>query len=338
MRARNAHSARLKVPAAAFIWDESMGCVNIALLGSKALGKELGKKGTGSDFTMYNLKKESKTAVFLEPTLYPDKVQPLLYCIGLCDFAVLAVESVGKEFAEAVVALDLLGKRDGLIAIGPGADDASVKALVKGTALEGYSIIPLDAVEIRERSFAFEPKRQEGPTLVPIDHSFMVKSVGTVVLGVVVRGTVKKHQELEIFPTGKRIAARSLQVHDEDVEEAETGARVGVAVKGAELDELERGFVLAEPGSLKSAGSLRAKVSVSKFAKDDIHEGEQLCVAAGMQFIPVLVESGKIPAGGSGEAVIKCEKPIVFTRGERMLLVRPDSKGPRAFASLEVLE
>ncbi len=315
-----------------------MGCVNVAILGSNSIGKELGKKGTSSDFTMYNLKREGKTAVFLEPTLYPEKIQPLLYCISLCDFAVIAVESVGKEFAEAVVALDLLGKADGIIAMGPGADEATVKALVKGTALGGYAFIPLDAAEIRERALAFEPKRPAGATIVPIDHSFAVKSVGAVVLGVVARGSVKKHQELEIFPTGKKIAARSLQVHDEDVDEAETGARVGVAVKGAEVDELERGFVLAEPGSLQAKESLKVKVSVSKFSKEELREGMQAFVSAGMQFIQAQVEAGDVAIGREGEAVIKCAKPIVFARGERMLLARPDSKGPRIFAALEVLE
>lgn len=314
-----------------------MGCVNVALLGSKSIGKELGKKGTSSDFTMYNMKQSGKMAVFLEPTFYPEKIQPLLYCINSCDFVVLAVETVDKFFAESVVALDLSGRRDGVIAIGAGADDASVKALVKGTSLEGYGLIPLDAAQIRERVLAFEPKRSDGPTLIPIDHSFAVKSVGTVVLGVIAQGSVRKHQELELLPTGKRITARSLQVHDDDVEEAKTGERVGVAVKGAEVDELERGFVLAEPGSLQAVDRLKGKASVSRFAKDEIHAGMQASISAGMQFVPSLVEEGEIKAGGGGDAVIKCEKPIVLRRGERALLVRPDSKGPRAFASLEVV-
>jgi selenocysteine-specific translation elongation factor len=286
---------------------------------------------------MYNLKKEGTTAVFLEPTLYPEKIQPLLYCANLCDFAVLIVEEVGREFAEAVVALDLLGRKDGIIAMGPGADEAVVRALVKGTALGGYAFIPLDAAEIRERALAFEPKREAGASVIPIDHSFAVKSVGAVVLGVVARGSVRKHQELEVFPTGKKITARSLQVHDEDVDEAESGARVGIAVKGAEVDELERGFVLAEPGSLGAGETLRAKASVSKFAKDDIREGMQVFVSAGMQFVPAQVEEGGVAPGGSGAVVIKCGKPIAFRRGERMLLVRPDSKGPRVFAALEAV-
>lgn len=314
-----------------------MGCVNVALLGSKEIGKELGKKGTASDFTMYNMKQSGNTAVFLEPTLYPDKIQPLLYCIGLCDFAVVAVEAVDKFFAETVVALDLLGKRDGILALGDGADESSVRALVKGTSLEQYAVVQLDAGQIREKVLAFVPKREGGPAIVPIDHSFAVKSVGSVVLGMVAQGSVKRHQELELLPSGKRIVARSLQVHDDDVEEAAAGERVGIAAKGADAGELERGFVLAEPGALRATGGGRAKVSVSRFSKDSVHTGMQVSAYAGMQFIPALVEEGEVKPGGTGEAVIRFERQIVLRPGEPALLVKPDSKGPRAFASLSVV-
>ncbi len=315
-----------------------LACINAAVIGSKSLAKELGKRGTSSDFDMYNLKKEDKTAVFLEPTLYPDKVQPLLYCLGLCDFVIFAVEQIDKNFAECTVAIDLLGKKDGIVAIGANADEAQVKAFLKGTLLEKYEFMQIDAAVLREKVMAFEPKREEGTAIIPIDHSFMVKSVGAVVLGVVARGNVKKHQELELYPTGKKIIAKSLQVHDEDVELVETGARIGIAVKGSEAEELERGFVLAEPGTLLQSDKITVKATVSRFSKDEIAVGTQLFISAGMQFIPSKVEAGALGAGKSGEAVIKCDKPLVFRRGEKMLAVRPDSKGPRVFAALEVLQ
>lgn len=310
-----------------------MDHLNVALLGDKDIGKEIAKKGTASDFTLYNVKAEGKVVSFFEPTLYPEKLQPLLYCINAADFVVLVVNGVDRFFGETVVALDLLGKKSGIIAVGEGADEQAVKAFLKGTALQEYEFVAKDANLIREKVGGVKAVRAAGPTKIPIDHSFAVKSVGAVVLGIVARGSVRKHQELELFPTGKRVVAKSLQVQDEDVEEASCGSRVGVAVKGAEAEELERGFVLAEPGSLRSGKEIRVKVRASKFS-GGISPG-QYFLSLGMQYLLVNV-AGSAAAGGVGEAVIKAEREFVFEAGERALLAKPEAKA-RVSAAVEAV-
>jgi len=270
---------------------------------------------------------------FLEPTLYPEKLQPLLYCINPADFVVLVVNGVDRFFGETVVALDLLGKAKGVVAIGDGADEQAVKAFLKGTALERYEFVAKDANAIREKVSGTGVERVAGPVKIPIDHSFAVKSVGAVVLGIIARGSVKKHQELELYPKGKVIAAKSLQVQDEDVEEASCGSRVGVAVKGAEVEELERGFVLAEPGSLRIAREVRAKIRASKFS-GGISPGQHF-LSLGMQYLPVGVEA-EVAAGREGEAVIKSEREFVFEAGEKALLAKPEAKA-RVVASVEAV-
>jgi len=308
-----------------------MNHLSIALLGDKNIGKDIAKKGTASDFTIYHLKVEGKVISFFEPTLYPEKLQPLLYCINCADYFVLVVNEVDKFFGETVVALDLLGKKNGIIALADGVDEQSVRAFVKGTALEKYEFMGKDANLIREKVSGIEVPRQAGPVKIPIDHSFAVKSVGAVVLGIVARGSVKKHQELEIYPLAKMIAAKSLQVQDQDVEVAECGSRVGIAVKGAEIEELGRGNVLAEPGSLKTAKELRVKVRASKFS-GGISDC-QCSLSAGMQYLTVGFV-GNIPAGGTGEAVIKAEHEVVFEPGETMLLAKHEAKA-RVIAAVE---
>jgi len=282
-----------------------MDHLNVALLGDKEIGKDIAKKGTASDFTLYNLKASGKVVSFFEPTLYPEKLQPLLYCANAADFVVLVVNEPDRFFGEAVVALDLLGKRSGLVALGGGADEQAVRALLKGTSLEGYEFMEKDANLIREKVLGVAAEKREGATKIPIDHAFAVKSVGAVVLGLVTRGGVRKHQELELYPSGKKVSAKSLQVQDEDVEAAECGSRVGVAIKGAEVEELERGYVLAEPGSLRSGKEMRAKVRASRFS-GGISPG-QYFLSIGMQYVPVTV-SAQVAAGAEGEAVIKAER------------------------------
>ena len=61
------------------------------------------------------------------------------------------------------------------------------------------------------------PKGLEGPCIIPIDHAFGVKGIGTVILGVIRQGTVKTYDQLNILPSGKSILVKSIQMHDDPV-------------------------------------------------------------------------------------------------------------------------
>ncbi|HPW74067.1 MAG TPA: hypothetical protein PKZ03_09220, partial [Methanothrix sp.] len=60
----------------------SMSNLNVAILGAADYGKELGKKGTVSDLTFYNLKKGESTVTLIEPSRYPERIAPLFYAIS----------------------------------------------------------------------------------------------------------------------------------------------------------------------------------------------------------------------------------------------------------------
>ena len=79
-----------------------------------------------------------------------------------------------------------------------------------------------------------------------IDHFFKVKSVGTVALGFVLSGTLKKHQTLYLNPTGLQAQVRSIQMNDVDYDQAPAGSRVGLALKNVDVDDMERGYLLEE--------------------------------------------------------------------------------------------
>ena len=68
--------------------------------------------------------------------------------------------------------------------------------------------------------------------------------------GVIKQGAVKTFDHLKILPSGKDILVRSIQMHDDPVTECKSPARVGLAVKGVDADDISRGDVLCSPGSL----------------------------------------------------------------------------------------
>src|SRR3989304_6115624 len=82
-----------------------------------------------------------------------------------------------------------------------------------------------------------EPITKEGKTKTVIDQCFDVKGVSTVVLGKVTQGKVKQYDNLKLFPNGADVMIKSIQMHDDPVEEATSPARVGLPVTGITVDD-----------------------------------------------------------------------------------------------------
>ena len=80
---------------------------------------------------------------------------------------------------------------------------------------------------------------------LPIDRVFTMKGFGTVVTGTLVSGTIRKEDELEVFPNGRRVRVRGVQVHGKPAEQAVAGQRTALNLAGASTEDLARGMMLA---------------------------------------------------------------------------------------------
>jgi elongation factor Tu len=102
------------------------------------------------------------------------------------------------------------------------------------------------------------------PFLLPIEDVFSIKGRGTVVTGRVDRGRIEPMTEVEIVglkPTRKTVAT-SLEMFRKILDYAEAGENVGVLLRGINRDEVERGQVLAKPGSITPHTKFKAEVYV----------------------------------------------------------------------------
>src|SRR5665647_1184900 len=189
--------------------------LNVAVLAPAGYSKDLGKAGTASDITLYNLKKGEVTVTFLEPTRYPERLASLFYAVSPADAAVLVVDAVSAQFGEQVLMLDCMGVREGFLVLRNYLTPEELAPLIRGTVVEGYALHEDDPVALREEFLQRSALRREetGGTTgsVPIDHAFPVKGIGTVVLGDVVRGVVQRHDALRLLPGGKTVQLRSIQ-------------------------------------------------------------------------------------------------------------------------------
>jgi len=114
-------------------------------------------------------------------------------------------------------------------------------------------------------SYVPMPERQvDRPFLMPIEDVFSISGRGTVVTGRVERGTVKVGEEVEIIgfkPTMKKVVT-GVEMFRKLLDAGVAGDNIGVLLRGLEKDDVERGQVLAKPGSITPHTKFKAEVYV----------------------------------------------------------------------------
>jgi elongation factor Tu len=114
-------------------------------------------------------------------------------------------------------------------------------------------------------SYIPQPQRAiDGPFLMPIEDVFSISGRGTVVTGRIERGVVKVGEEVEIVgikPTVKTIVT-GVEMFRKLLDQGEAGDNVGVLLRGTKREEVERGQVLAKPGSITPHTKFEAEVYV----------------------------------------------------------------------------
>jgi elongation factor Tu len=114
-------------------------------------------------------------------------------------------------------------------------------------------------------SYIPEPKRQvDKPFLMPIEDVFSISGRGTVVTGRVERGIVKVGEEVEIVgfkPTFKTVCT-GVEMFRKILDEGRAGDNIGVLLRGTKRDEVERGQVVAKPGSITPHTKFKASAYV----------------------------------------------------------------------------
>ncbi|MGA1793902.1 MAG: EF-Tu/IF-2/RF-3 family GTPase [Thermoplasmatota archaeon] len=310
----------------------------VTLLGQNDWARSVGKETSSTSFGIGALKKDDRVVTMVYPSKYPEKIWSLLFPISLSESVYLNIVRIDRELGETIIALDLVQKNVGNIHVGPLVDISLLGTIIKDTVVENYQNFDPDPALFRETLFEVPiPMVQDGCDVV-IDQAFNVKGVGCVALGFVTRGAVRKHQNLAVYPARKRTIVRSIQVHDRDHEEAPTGARVGLALKNIEPEDLPRGSLLTSSDEgLVSSDHHSGRFRVSKYWKEEIPEGARFHLWNSLQFVPVQLRN--IDQGGPGEREIICDLQLDgqlwVKKGDRLGLSFLDSKSFRLFAAGE---
>ncbi len=157
---------------------------------------------------------------------------------------------------------------------------------------------------------------------LPIDRVFSMKGFGTVVTGTLVSGTIRKDEELQVFPSGKRVRVRGVQVHGQAAEQAIAGQRTALNLAGVTREELARGMMLAPPSTLHS--TVRADVSLTllRSAKPLKDRARVHFHAYTMETVAEVVLYGKkqVTPGETAYAQLRLSNPALLLPGDRFIL------------------
>jgi len=322
-----------------------MGNVTVAVLNGLGYSHNLGKKGTSTDITFYNIKKGENTVTLIEPTRYPERLAPLFYAVSLAKKAIVVVDEINATLGECLVMLQCSNIRSGFLILRNYVSKEKIHPLIKGTPLENFEILRDDPAFLREQLLAEAAKQKPQEAIVgkqpvgtvPADHAFNVKGVGVVILGVVANGFVQKHGTLNVLPTGKTAQVRSIQKHDDEYNIASEGDRVGLALKNVELEDLDRGTVLTNHPSIKTSATLKTHASLVKFWQTPIKPGMVMHIGHWTQFITAKVDDA-VDMGDPRKPVLTLtlDKPLVYNPKDKATLMYLEGAKLRVAGTVEL--
>jgi len=293
-------------------------------LGKQDIASSFGKKGTVTDLSLYDRKESDIIKTWVTPSGFPDKIQPLFQAINLAEFVIFHVDKLDKFTGEQIIALDSLKKEKGILSHTFDVDESKLDIMIKGTVVEKYLKVSQDS--IKEEMDKIQPLSVEGKPHMVIDHCFDVKGVGTVILGKVTSGKIKQYDNLKLYPADIDIMIKSIQMHDDPVEESMCPARVGLAVKGAKPDDVGRGDVICEKDSVQVKSEIELDFKKNQFYKGEIAENQGCLVNIGLQ-----IKAAKFSSISPLRLVF--EKPVVYNPGDIAVILKPESTMIRILGS-----
>ncbi len=296
--------------------------LNASVIGSPEYSKQIGKKSGETDITFYDLKKGETTITMVEPNRYPEKIQSLYYSAAFGDHAVLVAEKLDQFFGESLLMINACDVKEGTIVLRNYITDDQLQIFRHGTVLAGYEVMEDDPMKLRDKLLALAERpraEQAGPSTLTVDAAFNVRGIGTVALATVKSGTVKKHDELHVLPGDKTAEVRSIQKHDEDFDTAGVGDHIGLALKGVEATDLDRGTVLTGE-NLRQTTRIEAQAEIIPYFQVQLHEGSTLHLGHWLQFNLSHVDAIEDKGDKRPKLNLTLERPIIHPPGVRAVL------------------
>ncbi|HHU13536.1 MAG TPA: selenocysteine-specific translation elongation factor [Clostridiaceae bacterium] len=194
--------------------------------------------------------------------------------------------------------------------------------IVRTSATKGMGLEELRS-EIRRLADKTAAKKTAVPFRLPIDRVFSIEGFGTIVTGSLIEGKLATGADVQLYPSGRDVRVRHLEVHGEDAAEAFAGQRVAVNIAGISKDEIERGDVLAPPDSLITTDLIDVRLQVLPQATFSIQNGSRMHLYHASRELLAkiwLVGRDELVGGESGYAQLALEEETSLKAGDRFIV------------------
>jgi len=209
-----------------------------------------------------------------------------------------------------------------------------VRGVLAGTP---YAAAPITSTSCRSgtgleelRAYLFQAGAQAGAHVegdlarLPVDRSFTVQGIGTVVTGTLWSGTLSAGERARILPGSGEGRIRSVQVHGRDVPAARAGERTALALAGLDRGAVERGSVVVTDPSWAATSMLTVRAHLLLTAPRTVEAGERIRVLLGtaevMARCAFLEGREPLEPGGTAWVQLRLEEPMLARAGDRIVL------------------
>jgi len=296
-------------------------------------------------FTYFDLP-DGNTAGIIDVPGHEKFVKNMLAGVIGMDMVLLVVaadEGMMPQTVEHLNILNMLGLKKGIVVltkydlIDPEWLELvkeDIKEELKGTFFEnapmtevssktGYGIEELIELIVEQTETEIEERNVNTIPRLPIDRVFSITGFGTVITGTLISGTIKKGDEVEIYPVNKICKIRNVQVHSKDAEKASAGRRTAINLSGIKKSEIYRGCVIAPVNSMKNTMMLDVKLSLLKDSRRIVENRSRLHLYTGTSEIlcrVVLLDRDELSPGESCYAQLRLEEEVAVRRGDKFIV------------------
>ena len=274
-------------------------------------------------------------------------VRNMLAGVGGIDLVLLVIaadESIKPQTREHFDILQLLGVQRGITVLTKSdAVDAEtldvvrleVEEFLRGTFLEppkspiiavssltGAGLDDLKAAMLGAAT-EVQPRDSHALARLPIDRVFTMKGFGTVVTGTLVAGTIRREEELEVYPSGRRVRVRGVQVHGHSADTAIAGQRTALNLAGASTEDLSRGMTLAPAATFAPTRRVDVRLRLLSSAPRPLkHRARVHLHANTMETVAEIALHGakQLAPGDEAFARLKLPEPALLLPGNRFII------------------
>jgi selenocysteine-specific elongation factor len=200
--------------------------------------------------------------------------------------------------------------------------EPSKSPIVAVSSLTGAGLDDLKRAIIASAGDA-QPRDSRALARLPVDRVFTMKGFGTVVTGTLISGTIRRDQELEVFPTGRTVRVRGVQVHGQAADAAVAGQRTALNLVGASTEDLSRGMTLAPFATFATTRRVDVRLSLLSSAPRPLKSRTRVHLHSNtMETVAeiALHVAKQLAPGADAFARLKLPEPALLLPGDRFII------------------